>query len=176
MWTNMSYLYNPLYCLNTHTHIHTIYYTHTHTFTTFAAHNIRVGKLEYLYYLFVKWSSVGCLNALPKFLGQLRRSRTKSHKSWPIVHSLLCNDPLLSHACCRYVSLGTISKVIGRSIVYLKMPGFLGEKHNVWEVLERKGLCGTGKKRLCSQKFPLLYSLYNTHCAMDCTFSNTLTI
>ena len=38
---NVSYIYNPLYYVNTHTHIHITYYTHTHTqiSTLFAAYN-----------------------------------------------------------------------------------------------------------------------------------------
>lgn len=85
---------------------------------------------------------MGCLNALSKVLEQLSISGTKHQESWLIVHSPLCGATLLSHTCHRRVSLGKISKIVGRSIVYLKMPGLLEERYYGWEVLERKGCVG----------------------------------
>lgn len=68
------------------------------------------------------------LNALPKFLEQLRGCGIKNLVFQLIVHSPLCGATLSIHACHRYVSFGRISKITGRSIVYLKIPGSLEGK------------------------------------------------
>lgn len=113
---------------------------------------------------------MGCLNALSKVQQQLRRSGIKSQESWLKVHSPVCGATLLNHTHNRRVNLRKISKTVSRRIVYLKMPEFGGKNVQCVGGIGEKGLCGEGDKMLCSQKFPSLYCLYNTHCTVGCTF------
>lgn len=112
---------------------------------------------------------MGCLSALPKVQQQLGRSGTKRQKFWLKVHLPICDAILLNHTHHRRVNLRKISKTVSRCIEYLKMPEFGGENVQSVGSIEEKGLCGQ-RDKICSQKFPSLYCLYNTHFTVGCTF------
>lgn len=115
-----------------------------------------------------------------QFPRRTQRSGTKSQGLQLVAYSPYCGATLLTQAYYRYVNFGRVSKIAGRSIVYLMVPGWQVKRHfgkySLWEMLERKNSGGRRDERFYSQKFPSHYSLYNTHCAVTSTFLTRLTI
>ena len=124
----MSNIYSPLYYFNANTHTHIIYTyipTLSYTYAIFDPYLLLTTYIRRQIGLPLlsndEQSSIS-LSALSKVLEQLRRNRIKSS----VTHSRILY--IASHSSvmlATYVqALEGLQRFIGRSIVYLKMPGF----------------------------------------------------